>query len=159
MQTENEQGNAMNKLFLHGRPLGSLKLLGLGLVLAALPASADDGAAEYREHVMEAIGGHMQSMADIVRGKVDHQDHFALHANAMADLAGIAGTLFPDGSQGGDALPAIWQNSDDFAEKIRDFESAAGALKAAVDGGDNVGRAFQNLGQACKSCHDNYRDD
>jgi cytochrome c556 len=149
----------MKKLFLHGRPLGSLKLLGLGLILTALPATADEGAAEYREHVMSAVGGHMQSMADIVRGKVDHQDHFGLHANAMADLAGITNTLFPAGSEGGDALPAIWQNTDDFAGKVSDFESAASALKAAVDDGGNLGQAIQNLGQACKSCHDDYRAD
>lgn len=136
-----------------------LKHLWVGLALVAAPALADKGAAEYREHVMEAVGGHMQSAADIARGKVPHTDHLALHANAIAELSSIADTLFPPGSEGGDALPAIWQNPDDFATKLTDFEDAAMGLKAAIDNGGDVGGAFQALGQACKSCHDDYREE
>jgi cytochrome c556 len=81
----------------------------------------------------------------------------SLHANAMADLAGITGTLFPEGSQGGDALPEIWSNPEDFAAKVAAFETAASGLQAAVSSGEPVGPAFQKLGQSCKGCHDDYR--
>lgn len=133
----------------------------ISLALAALPSAADDGkgAAEYRHHVMEAIGGHMQSAVDILRRKVPHESHLALHVNALAELAAISDTLFPEGSQGGDALPAIWQNPDDFGKRLASFQQAATDLKSAVDGGGDVGAAFQKLGQSCKSCHDDYRDD
>ena len=131
----------------------------LGLALVALPAVASEGDLEYREHVYHAIGGHMQAMADILQQKVPHTGHLALHANAMADLAGIAKTLFPAGSEGGEALPAIWSNPDDFAERMAKFEEAAAGLKTAVAGGEGVGPAFQSLGQACKSCHDKYREE
>lgn len=145
-----------------GRPAPRARKL-LCLVLAAaapaVAAAAAEGAAEYREHVMESIGGHMQAAADILRQKVPHQDHLRLHVNALADMAGIAHTLFPEGSEGGDALPAIWSNADDFASRLADFEAAAGDLKVAVSNGSDVGATFQKLGQACKSCHDNYRDD
>lgn len=147
----------MTKLFLHGRPLRGLKYLSLAAALAALPAAADEGAAEYRENVMAAIGGHMSSAADIARGKVPHQAHFSMHVNALAELSTIADTLFPEGSEAGDALPEIWQNPDDFAAKLDDFETAAADLKDAVDSGGDVGSAFQALGQSCKSCHDDYR--
>lgn len=125
--------------------------------LLAASAAADEGAAEYREHTMEAVGGHMQAMVDIIRQKVPHTSHISLHANAMADLAGIAPSLFPAGSEGGDALPEIWSNPDDFAERLSAFEEAAVGLKAAVDAGEPIGPAFQKVGQACKGCHDNYR--
>ena len=131
-----------------------------GAALAALismPLAATEGEADYREHTMEAVGGHMQAMVDILKQSVPHTAHMALHANAMADLASIAGTLFPAGSEGGDALPAIWENSDDFAEHIAAFEEAANDLKAAAAGGDGVGPAVQKLGQACMGCHDSYR--
>lgn len=131
--------------------------LGLSLTLLTAPALAAEGDLEYREHVMEAIGGHMQASVDILRQKVPHQDHLALHVNAIAELSTIAPMLFPDGSQGGDALPAIWENPDDFASKLTDFKEAAAGLKAAIASSDNVGPAFQSLGQACKGCHDDYR--
>ena len=132
-------------------------LLWLWLVLPVLPAAASEGEVEYREHVMEAIGGHMQAAADIARQKVPHQDHFALHVNGLVALSGIVHTLFPETAEGGDALPGIWENPDDFAGKLSTFESAAAELKAAVDSGGDVGAAFQNVGQACKGCHDEYR--
>ena len=102
-------------------------LLAAGLL--ATSAVADEGAMEYREHSMEAIGGHMQAMVDIIRQKVPHTSHMALHADAMADLAGITGTLFPEGSEGGDALPEIWSNPEDFAAKVAAFDTAAAGLK------------------------------
>jgi len=126
-------------------------------VLMTMPLAASEGEAEYREHTMEAVGGHMQAMVDILKQNVPHTSHMALHANAMADLASIAGTLFPAGSEGGDALPAIWENPDDFATRISAFEEAAAELKAAAGAGNGVGPAVQKLGQACKGCHDNYR--
>ena len=138
---------------------GGFKHLLLTLALAACPAAASEGAAEYRHHVMEAVGGHMQSAADILRQKVPHQAHLALHANALGELSTIADTLFPEGSQGGDALPAIWENPDDFAGKLADFGEAAAGFQSAVANGGDIGPAFQKLGQACKSCHDDYREE
>jgi cytochrome c556 len=75
----------------------------------------------------------------------------------MADLAGIAPALFPAGSEGGNALPEIWSNPEDFAERLSAFEEAANGLKAAVATGEPIGPAVQQLGQACKGCHDDYR--
>jgi cytochrome c556 len=131
--------------------------LPLGSFLLTAPATASEGAIDYRQHVMAAVGGHMQAIADIVRQKVSHEGHIGLHADALAKLAGIADTLFPEGSQGGDTLPAAWQKPDDFARRMADFKSATADFAAAVDSGNATGPAFQKVGQSCKSCHDNYR--
>lgn len=120
-------------------------------------AFADEGAVDYREHTMEAVGGHMQAMVDIIRQKVAHTSHLPIHADAMASLAEISDSLFPAGSEGGDALPAIWTDAEDFATRISAFKEAATGLKTAVAAGEPIGPAFQKLGQACKGCHDNYR--
>jgi len=141
---------------------GRLEILSLALMastIAAMPAAGAEGAAEYREHVMESIGGHMQASADILQQKVDHQDHLRLHVNALTDMAGIARTLFPEGSEGGDALPAIWEDPDDFSNRLTALEEAAAELKTAMNDGGDIGPAFQKVGQACKGCHDNYRDE
>ncbi|MFU8816668.1 MAG: c-type cytochrome [Pseudomonadales bacterium] len=125
------------------------------MALVALPAAAND--VDYRQHVMAAVGGHMQASAEILRQRVPHQAHAGLHAESLANLAAIAGSLFPAGSEGGDTLPATWQRPDDFAAKLQDFEEAAAGFSAAVAAEDRVGPAFQRLGQSCKNCHDDYR--
>lgn len=129
------------------------------LALAAVGVAASEGEVDYRQHVMAAVGGHMQSIADIVRGKVAHSGHLATHANALADLADIAPTLFPAGSEGGDTLPAVWEDPEDFQAKLAAFKEAAGTLRTAAGSGDpgQIGMALQGVGQACKGCHDSYR--
>jgi cytochrome c556 len=149
----------MNDTSWQRRRARRLTPLWLTLALTALPAAASEGEAEYREHVMESIGGHMQATADILRQKVTHEDHVRLHVNALADMAGIAHTLFPAGSEGGDALPGIWENPEDFAAKLDALEEAAAELRTTVNDGGDIGPAFQKVGQACKSCHDDYRDE
>ena len=128
-------------------------------LLAAAAVHATEGEVEYRQHTMAAVGGHMQAIVDILRGKVSHVGHLATHGNAMADLAAIAPTLFPPGSSGGDALPAIWEDEEDFKARLDAFKAAADGFKAAAAGGDvaAAGAAFRELGQACKGCHDSYR--
>ena len=129
----------------------------LAMCAVAIAASASEGEVNYRQHTMSAIGGHMRAIADIIRGDVAHTDHLATHANALADLAEIAPTLFPEGSNGGDALDDIWQNPDDFKAKLDALKEATQAFKTVAGSGEGVGAAFQGVGQACKGCHDNYR--
>ena len=141
-------------------PLASLRaLVGAAALVAALPVAASQGDMDYRSHTMEAIGGHLQALFDILRGKVDHADHLSVHAVALASLAEITPTLFPPGSGGDDtdALPAIWENPEDFAQRLDAFKEAAAGLRTAAGTGGDVSAAAQQLGQACKGCHDNYR--
>lgn len=133
--------------------------LGTGLAVLAIGAVASQGEVDYRQHAMSAVGGHMQAIVDIIQGKVTHEGHMATHASALADLADLADTLFPASSQGGDALPAIWENGEDFQSKLAAFKKAAASFKAAAGSGDmgQIGGALQQLGQTCKGCHDDYR--
>ena len=142
-------------------PLASLRALVVaGALVAALPCVASQGDIDYREHTMEAIGGHMQALADILRGKVRHEEHLSVHAAALASLAEIAWKLFPPGSGDGEteALPAIWENPEDFKERLDAFREAANGLRAAAETGGDMPAATQQLGQVCKGCHDNYRE-
>lgn len=130
-----------------------------GLAILGLGALASEGEVDYRQHTMAAVGGHMQAIVDIIQGKVPHTEHMATHAEALANLADLAGTLFPESSQGGDARPAIWEDAEDFQSKLAAFKEAAASFKAAAASGEmaQIGGALQQLGQACKGCHDNYR--
>ena len=128
--------------------------------LVAIAVSASEGEVNYRQHTMKAIGGHMRAIVDIVRGDVPHMDHLATHAGAMADLAEIAPTLFPESSKGGEALDAIWEDGEDFANKLNAFKEATAAFNTAAESGERgeIMAAFRGVGQACKGCHDDYRE-
>ncbi len=127
--------------------------------LAALGGGASEGEVDYRQHTMEAVGGHMRAIVDIIRQKVPHTSHLDTHAAALAELAVIAPSLFPDDSTGGDALEAIWEDPGDFKTRLDAFQRASAGFKAAVASGDSaqINPALQRLGQSCKGCHDKYR--
>ena len=134
-------------------------LMSLALLAAAAPAAANPEA-DYRHHVMEAVGGHMQSMAVILRRQV-HLEDFAAHAESMAALASVVPGVFPEGSLTADskALPAIWENPEDFQQAVDRFVAAAKALAAAAPSGEmsQIGPAMGALGDSCKGCHDSYK--
>ena len=129
------------------------------LALTAWPMAAqDEDAAAYRVETMKAIGGHTAGFFAILQEDVPHRAHLPVHANALAALAKIAPELFPEGSGAEtDAKPAIWENPEDFAERLAAFDTAAANLAAAVAAGEAVGPAAMQLGQSCKGCHDDYR--
>jgi cytochrome c556 len=80
---------------------------------------------------------------------------------AMEKIAANAAEIpadFPAGSEGGDALPAIWSNFADFEAKSAALKTAAEAAAAAADQGlEAFGPAFGAVGQACGACHQSYR--
>lgn len=128
------------------------------------PMVLADGEAEfkYRQGVMRTVGGHMSSLSSILRGQV-HLDNLGFHAKGMADLAKIVPNVFPEGSgvSKSEALPEIWENPDDFKAAVDKFVKAANGISAAANDGDKagIGPAMKALGQACKGCHDNFREE
>jgi cytochrome c556 len=121
-----------------------------------------DGEAEYkyREGVMKAIGGHMSSISAIMRGQT-HTDNLAVHAQSIAALSEIAATVFPEGSDvaKSEALAAVWKNPAEFRQATEKFISAAKSFSEAAVSGENVGQALRGLGQSCKGCHDDFREE
>jgi len=127
------------------------------------PAMADgDGEIKYRQSVMKSVGGHMGAIAGILKGQTAHKAGLVAHADGMLALSGIAGSIFPVGSDFGEteALPAVWEKPAEFAKAVKMFQDAAGALQAAAMSGDMaaVGMTFGNLGKSCKNCHENFRE-
>ena len=57
------------------------------------------------------------------------------------------------------ALPEIWSKPDEFAAAQKMFAERAPALVAAAKSKDvdAVGKAFKELGGACKNCHETFR--
>lgn len=121
-------------------------------------ASEDD--IEYRIEVMTAIGAHATSLRSILREKVPHTEHIGIHVNALADLASVTGTLFPKGSEGGESLPLIWEEPEEFRKAVALFETASSELRDTINAGDAaaISGKVRGLFLACRGCHDKYRE-
>lgn len=131
------------------------------LVFLVMPSLASEEEIEYRQDVMSAIGSTMGGIGKILKGEVDQPSNLPLLANALGELAQITGDLFPEGSEGGDALPAIWEEPEDFNQAVAALQEAAAAFREAAASENPMqaaGGAIRNVGRSCKGCHDNYRD-
>ncbi|ROR35194.1 c-type cytochrome [Inmirania thermothiophila] len=137
--------------------LAAAAALAGGAALAADPQDQID----YRQAGMKALGGHMASMAAVVRGKVEHTAHLKVHARALAETATLLLDLFPEGSDLGEtnAKPEIWDNWDDFKAKAETLQRESAELARLAEAGDLTAfkQQFGKVGKACKGCHDDYR--
>lgn len=141
----------------------SLLIAATTLAMLAAPTFADEAEnmIKYRQAIMKAIGGHSGASSQIVRGKVDAWDDLATHANALAALNADLVRLFPEGSDFGEtrAKEAVWADPDKFARVANDARDATAAFAKAVKAGkrEEVAEAFKAVGQACKGCHQDFR--
>tara|TARA_B100000029_G_C17530052_1_gene942964 strand:- start:931 stop:1374 length:444 start_codon:yes stop_codon:yes gene_type:complete len=125
------------------------------------PSFANEDALEYRHDVFESSEYHIKAAFAIFLGKVPHSEHLVLHANALADFGNMISALFPEGSEGGEALPAVWEEPELFASRLEEYRQAAAAFKLAAseDNKASIQTALPALGQACKNCHDKFREE
>lgn len=134
-----------------------------GMLMLAVPLAKDRALAvmKARHEGMEAIGDSTKA----IRRAQGGPDLATIRSNAakIAKLSQQASGWFPAGT-GPDvaktrAKPDIWQNSEDFALKLRNFQAAARTFDASASGNDvtATNAAFGQLNGACKACHDKYR--
>lgn len=140
----------------------------LALPAAALAQSAEDAAedaVEARHGFMTMLGINMGQLSGMAKGEIAYDEAAASRAaaNIVALTQYDAPALFVQGTSSEDmddseALPAIWENPDDFRAKFAALsEAAAGSPDAVAGGQENIGPALQRLGGTCKACHDDYR--
>ena len=116
-----------------------------------------------RQSYFAIVGMTFGPMGDMVKGKIDWNDaQFATWADDLASVSKVSVERgFAPGSEKGKtrAKPAIWENTDDFAQKLANFRSEAAALAAVADTGDKAAtiEQFKQTGGTCKACHDNYK--
>jgi cytochrome c556 len=113
---------------------------------------------------MSTIGSSFGGFVSVYLGKVqpaDVETHLVANTQALAQAAQLIGDLVPAGSEGGDALPAIWKDMEGFQKYAKEAADATAALALAAETNDRgaMGKAFKSVGNSCKGCHDNYRAD
>lgn len=125
---------------------------------AATPAEVQKARHEH----YEKLGEDFKAVRDNSRGSPDWA---ALDkAAASIEKASVDQMQwFPKGSgpEAGKtrAMADIWSKPAEFAAAQKMFSDRAPALTAAVKArdADAMGKAFRELGGACKNCHDNFR--
>ena len=116
-----------------------------------------------RQSYFAIVGMTFGPMGDMVKGKIEWNDaQFAAWADDLASVSKVSVERgFAPGSEKGKtrAKPAIWENTDDFAQKLANFRSEAAALAEAANAGDKAATVerFKQTGGTCKACHDNYK--
>jgi cytochrome c556 len=131
------------------------------------PVSGDEAkqVMHERHEGMETIGKASKAIKRELDASTPNLATVRENAAKIADLSQKASGWFhagtgPDLGKTG-AKPEIWQNEQDFAVKLADFQKAAQAFNAAATGNDvNATKsAFGDLGKSCKACHDKYRSE
>ena len=118
-----------------------------------------------RHEGMETIGKTTKAIKRELDGSAPNMTAVRAGAAQIADLSRKASGWFPAGTgpEAGKtgARPAIWQNPQDFAVKLHNFQVAAAAFNTAAMSPDldAIKAKFGELGQACKACHDKYRSE
>lgn len=142
--------------------MGALRygVIAAGVAVAlgsAIVAQAQSPLIEQRQNVMKQQAGANRVIVPMVRGEQPFNLAAAKQAaNTLVTTAKQIPGAFPPGSEGGNALPAVWQNKADFDAKAKVLEDAATRLAAANDEA-SFKAAFPAVGQACGGCHQPYR--
>jgi cytochrome c556 len=135
-----------------------------GMVMLAVPVSKDQASQimHARHEGMEAMGDATKALHRALSGTPDLAS-VRTNASKIAQLSEQASTWFPAGTGPNvgktRAKPEIWQNSEDFASRLRALQTAARALETASRSNDvaAMNARFADLGATCKACHDKYR--
>ena len=115
---------------------------------------------------MSLYAANLGPLVGMARGEVEYDAEMA--ATRAGNIAAYSSVdiipYFVEGSSSEDledsrALPSIWDNLEDVAAKqMALHEAAQAATDAAADGQEAFVAAFQQVGEACSSCHEDYRE-
>ncbi len=136
--------------------------------LASLPAAAQfakpEDAVRYRKAAFQVMGAHFGRIGAMAAGRAPFD---AAAASANADVVAFVSKLpyagLVEGTHGtekGTPKAIIWTERAKFDEGAKKMQDAVANLAVVAKGGnfDQVKTAFGTAADACKACHDNYRN-
>jgi len=131
----------------------------LAAVLASTVALGGDDPAHERHELMEGVRDAAKPVGGMLQGELEYDaDRVAQSLEVWAAAADELGGLFPEGSEGGEAAPAIWEDRAGFDAALVEWRDAiAAAQDAAPATLDEAGPTLGPVFNACKNCHDTYR--
>ncbi|WP_052715634.1 c-type cytochrome [Devosia chinhatensis] len=120
---------------------------------AFTPPENPQDAIAMREALMKENGGVLRGAANLTGAEA------VAAAQTLLDNYTQMPALFPEGSEGGDALPAIWENWEAFTAIIETGRAGAEAALAGAEAGDATAYAagIQAVMGTCGQCHQQFR--
>lgn len=141
--------------------------LGAALICSSVFAADEiamekiEPAIKYRQNVMKSMGGLVGVSAGRLRDGFSHGPEMNAVADALQALSRDVAALFPQGTDFGEteAKPEVWSKPKEFQQASDNLEKKVDAFAAAVKKGDRAEslKAFKAMGDACKSCHEDFR--
>ena len=118
-----------------------------------------------RHGIMQNYAFSLGTLGGMAKGEVEYDAELAqAAADRLVALSNIpqAG-YWTEGTSSDElaeskALPAIWENMDDFNAGFDTLHEAAMSMaEVAGDGQEALGAQMRGIGQACGGCHEDYR--
>lgn len=135
----------------------------LAAVAGAVLAQGDEaGAVAYREKIMRINGASMGAINDVLKFNLaGGTEHIVAHAETLERASGLIAGAFEEQatSEESRALPAIWQQWDEFVAAADALGQASAKLAEVAEGGDQraIMAEVRAVGDACGGCHDTFR--
>ena len=147
------------------RALGATLLLMAVTAVQAQTATPAEKAIEYRQAVFKVVAGNFGPLAQSAQGKVELQPAAARqYAERLSEISQFARDAFPDISREGKtrAKPEIWSERAEFDKLLKDLtdatKSLAGVTANAAAKPEEFKAAVGAVGNACRGCHDRFRE-
>lgn len=145
-----------------------LAALAVTAAAMSMPAAAQfqkpEDAVKYRQSAMFVMANHFGRVGAMVQGRAPY-DAAAATANleVVATMSRLPFVGFVEGTastEKGKAKANIWTERAKFDEGARKMQEEITKLLAAArtNNLDNLKAAFGPVGQSCKACHDDYRN-
>ena len=133
-------------------------LIGVSFMLSGSILFAENSGYVERSKLMQNIRLEFSVLGRMSREKIEFDESLATSARLnLLRFAASTPAIFEDDdlSINSEALPAIWENWDDFVSKSEDLEFALEGVDTStlIDLRASLG----NVGAACGSCHQKYR--
>ena len=133
-------------------------LIGVSFMLSGSILFAENSGYVERSKLMQNIRLEFSVLARMSREKIEFDESLATSARLnLLKFAASTPAIFEDDDLpiNSEALPAIWENWDDFLSKSEDLEFALEGIDTStlIDLRGSLG----NVGAACGSCHQKYR--
>ncbi len=138
------------------------------MIPLSVASDLEEDAIQARQDQMQLRSFNAGPLFAMVKGDMDYDAGMAgMLANNLKVMLGVdngrawmKGTSTEEYPEKTDALPAIWESGSEIGDRGKAYAEAVNALAdAAGQGLDALTPRVKDLGQACKACHDDYRQD
>lgn len=137
------------------RRLALAAVLALGTITVV---SAQSNFVEQREAIFKGMGRELRPVGAMLKGEAAFDP---AKVQAVLDLisrnAQSLPALFPAGSEGGEALPVVWERNDEFKALFGKLGEEAAKAKLAITDEASLKANFPNVLKACGNCHQTFR--